>query len=134
MQFKNQRFGSKNSCGLTIILILKGIIMFQSQRVQAFYWKKTKRNRKWKIPYTLLETQTLSWWTWWAGVHKRKKMAYFMTLVLSKGNFRSVYILSQCIEYWINFQNIKNISLIKKHYLMPLFACFYNRQKSWLFP
>ena len=33
---KNQIPGSKTECGFSIILILKGVMTFQSQRVHAF--------------------------------------------------------------------------------------------------
>ena len=48
-----------------LILILKGIMTFQSQRVQTFCCSKTstliktKRNRKWKTPPIDLVTRTL---------------------------------------------------------------------------
>ena len=37
---KNQRSGGNTVCGFFIIFILKGIMMFQSQGVQAFCWTK----------------------------------------------------------------------------------------------
>ena len=39
LQLKNQRFGSKSVCGFSIAFILKGRMMFRSQRVHAFCWK-----------------------------------------------------------------------------------------------
>ena len=39
LQLKNQRFGSKSVCGFSIVFILKGRMMFRSQRVHAFCWK-----------------------------------------------------------------------------------------------
>ena len=37
LQFKNQRSQSKTVCGISFILILKGNMTFQSQRIHAFY-------------------------------------------------------------------------------------------------
>ena len=37
LQLKTQTFGSKTVCGSPIILILKGVMTFQSQRVHAFF-------------------------------------------------------------------------------------------------
>ena len=36
LELKNQRSGSKTVCGFSIILILKGIMTFESQRFHAF--------------------------------------------------------------------------------------------------
>ena len=44
--------------------------------------------------------------TEWFGACERKKSALFLTFILSEGNFLNICILSQCIVYWINFQNI----------------------------
>ena len=42
----------------------------------------------------------MSWWT------HEKKGAFVLTLILTQGNFCSVCIWSQCIEYWINFHTL----------------------------
>ena len=48
-------FRSKTVCGSCIIFVLKEIMTFH-----AFCWAiKTRRNRKWKIPYSVLERWTL---------------------------------------------------------------------------
>ena len=36
MQPKNQRSGSRTMCGFSIIVILKGVMTFQSQRLHGF--------------------------------------------------------------------------------------------------
>ena len=43
---------------------------------------------------------------WWIEARKRKKGAFLETFVLPEGNFFNICVLSQCIVYWINFQNI----------------------------
>ena len=90
-----------------------------------------KRNEKWKIPQTFSERWTLcfnsykncrlkiklvSWSSW------KKKNAFFVTFILSKGNFFRTFVLSQCIEYWINFQNIYTF---KQHFIQ--FCCLIFR-------
>ena len=50
---------------------------------------------------------------WWVGARERKKRAYFVTVVLSEGNFFNISVLSQFILYWINFQNIYNFTYQK---------------------
>ena len=103
-KLKNQRSWSWGLvCGFSIILILKVIMMFQSQRLHAFCWTKiwalikTKRNQKWKISHTLLKRQTLCFSSyknlklkvklWWVEVRKRKEKAFFVPLILSEGKF-----------------------------------------------
>ena len=56
---------------------------------------------------------------WWVEVHK-KESVFFVTLILSEGNFFNICILSQCIVYWINFQKIHILTYQKKHYFMLL--------------
>ena len=97
---------------------------FQSLRVHAFYWAKiytlikTRQNRKCKILHTVLERWTLCFGSykncelkvklWWVGAHKRIKRAFlfFVTFILSEGNLFNICFFSQCIVYWINFQNM----------------------------
>ena len=77
---------------------------------------KTKRNWKWKIPHTVLERRTLCFRSfenrklkvklWWVGVCERKKRAFFVLFILTKGNFLKICVLSQCILYGIHFQNM----------------------------
>ena len=84
---------------------------------------KTKRNRKWKIPHTVLERRTLCFSSyknsklkvklWWVGARERKKRAFFVPFILSEGNFFNICVLSQCIVYWIHFQNIHTFTYQK---------------------
>ena len=92
LQLKDQRSGSKTLCSFSIILILKGTMTFQSQRVHVFCWTKLstlvkmKQNRKWKIPHTVLERRTLCFSSYsnhklkmkmlLVGAHKRKKRSF----------------------------------------------------------
>ena len=69
---------------------------------------KTKQNRKWKIPNTVLERLTLCSYKnqklklRWVGA-REKKRAFFVPFVVSKGDFFKICVLSQS---WIHFQNI----------------------------
>ena len=77
---------------------------------------KWKRNWKWKIPHTGLERETLCFSSykkgklkvklWWFVARERKKRAFYVPFILSKGNFFNICVLSRCIVYWIHFQNI----------------------------
>ena len=57
-KLKNQRSEGKTVCGFSIRLILKGIMTFQVKESMDFEKRNNnnkKRNRKWKIPHTVLE-------------------------------------------------------------------------------
>ena len=77
---------------------------------------KTKRNRKWEIPHTILERPTLSFSSCtncklkvklcWVGARERRKRATFVLHTLWEGNYVNIFVSSQCLAYWIHFQNI----------------------------
>ena len=50
---------------------------------------------------------------WWVGAGERKKSAFFVTFILSEGNFFNICVLSQCIVYWMNVQNIYTLTCQK---------------------
>ena len=113
-------------CGFSIILILKGVTTFYSQRAHAFCVTKiqilikTKRNRKWKILDTVLEKQTLCFSSCknhklkvkllWAGAREKERTYFLYRLFFLKEFFFKICVLSQCILYWIHFQNIHTIT------------------------
>ena len=86
-------------------------------------FNKTKQNWKWKIPNTFLERQTLCFSSyqnhklkvelWWVGVCERTTRAFFVPFILSEQNFFKICVLSQCIVYWIRFQNIHTFTYQK---------------------
>ena len=61
LQLKNRRSGIKTVRSFSLIFILKGIMRLQAQRIRVLCWRKMEilikrsRNRKWKIPHTVLE-------------------------------------------------------------------------------
>ena len=77
---------------------------------------KTKRNRKWEIPHTILERPTLSFSSCtncklkvklcWVGARERRKRAIFVLHTLWEGNYVNIFVSTQCLAYWIHFQNI----------------------------
>ena len=58
------------------------------------FWFSSYKNCKFKVKL------------WSVGAHERKKRAFFVPLILSEGNCFNISVLSRCIVYWINFQNI----------------------------
>ena len=63
---------------------------------------KTKRNRKTKIPQTVLKRRTLCFNSyknrklkvklWWVGARERKKRAFFVPFILLEGNFFKICV------------------------------------------
>ena len=95
---------------------------------------KTKRNRKWKIQQTVFERQTLCVSSyknrkfkvklWWVGARKRRKWAFFVPFILSEGHFFNICVLSQCVVYWIHFQNIHTFPYQKTLFCTLLLLVF----------
>ena len=63
---------------------------------------------------------------WWVGAPERKKRAFFVSFILSKGNFFNIWNFfntPQCIVYWIHFQNIHTFTYQKTlHHTLLLLA------------
>ena len=84
---------------------------------------KTKRNRKWIIAHTGLDRRILPFSSykdcklnvklWWLGARERKNRTFLVLFILSVGNFFNICVLSQCIVYWIHFQNIHTFTYLK---------------------
>ena len=101
---------------------------------------KTKRKRKWKIPYKVLERQTLCFSSnknrklkvklAWARPRKRKNRAFFLPFILSKGNFFNICVLSRCLVYWIHFHNIHTF-IYQKTLLHTQFCLFLKSSKAF---
>ena len=85
-------------------------------------------------PHTVLERPTLSFSSyknrklkvkrWWVGARERKKRVFFVPFLLFEGIFFNICVLSQCIVYWINFQNIHTFTYQKTllhTLLLPVF-------------
>ena len=60
----------------------------------------------------------------------KKKRAFFVPLILSEENFFNICVLSQCILYWIRFQNIYTL-IYQKTLLHTLFCLFWKSRKAF---
>ena len=58
----------------------------------------------------------------------KEKRAFFVPLILSKGFFFNICVLSQCILYWIHFQN-KHTFTYQKALLHTRFCLFLKSSK-----
>ena len=80
-------------------------------------FNKNGTELKMEIPNIVLERWTLCFSSyknpktkvklWWFGARERKKKAFFLPFILSEGVFFNIYVLSECMLYWMPFQNIR---------------------------
>ena len=73
--------------------------------------------------HTVLERRTLRFSSYknrklkvklpWVRARERKNRAFFLPFTLSEGNFFKICVSSQCIVYWIHFQNIHTFTYQK---------------------
>ena len=69
---------------------------------------------------------------WWVGTREGKKRAFFATFILSEENFFKICVISQCIEYWMHFQNIHTFTYQKTLlYTLLLLVLYYYFVKYW---
>ena len=54
---------------------------------------------------------------------QKNREGFFLTFILSEWNFFDIYFLSQCIAYWIHFQNIDTF-IYQKALIHILFCLF----------
>ena len=113
----NLKIRSLGTKACVVLLLNMFMLLLMLMSVWLLLNKKVNSNKnivelKWKILHTLLERRTeyknrgLKIKLWWVGARESKKSLFFKTFIVSKERFWSVCILSQCAEYWINFQNI----------------------------
>ena len=62
---------------------------------------------------------------WQVGDSERKIRAFFVPFILSEGNFFNICVLSQCILYWILFQNIHTFNYQKT--LLHTLSCLFSK-------
>ena len=105
----------------------------------VFCWRKiwtlikTRWNRKWKIPHTVFERWNRSFSSYknceskvklyWVGACARKKSAFFVMFILFKGNVFKICVLSHCMVYWMNFENIYTFAYQKTLLSYSFAAC-----------
>ena len=123
-------------CGFSIILILKGFTTFQSPCILLNKNKSFNKNEtesKMENPthsftetnlyFSAYKNRKLNVKLWWVGARERKKRAFFLPCILAEGNLFNICLLSQCIVYWIHFQNMHTFTYQKtlRHTLIYLF-------------
>ena len=67
--------------------------------------------RETNLCFSSYKNQTLK--LWWVGACERKKRAFFVPFILSKGIFLNICLLSRFIVYWIYSQNIHTFTYQK---------------------
>ena len=143
MELKNQSCGCKTVCVFSIILIFeRNYDVLKSKSLCILLNKNINFNRnetesKMENPTPVLERKTLCFSSYknrklkvkllWVGAHEIKKRAFFVRFILSEGNSFYICVSSQCIVYWIQFQNIYTFTY--KKILLHTFFCLFS--KSW---
>ena len=143
MQFKNQRSGNKTVCGFSIIIIffernydvlksktpcilLNKNINFNKNETESKMENHTHSFREMNLVFQLQRILKVK--LWWLGTPKRIKKVFFVPSILSEGIFLNIFVLSQCIVYWIYFQNLHTFTY-QKILLHTLFCLFLNSSK-----
>ena len=96
---------------------------------------KSETGLKMESPHTALcissyKNHKLKLKLWWVGACERKKRVFFVPFILSKKNCFNICVLSQCIVYWIYFQNIHTFTY-QKTLLHTLFSLFLKSSKTY---
>ena len=112
LQLKNQRCGSKTVCGVSIfilklwrfrvkesVLFVEISINFNKNETESKMENPTYSSREKKLEFQIIfKNWEFKLNLWWFGTCERKKGKFFVTFILSEGNFFNVCVLSQCIE------------------------------------
>ena len=130
---KTRGLGAKPCVALLIIFYFKKNYDFLKSKspFSIPFWvflKKTKRNLKWKFPKhsfracasarIRIKSKPMRSWSSW-----KTKKGIFCNVYFVRRNFFNIYVLSQCIVYWINFQNTYTFTYQKTvFYTLLLFA------------
>ena len=77
------------------------------------------------IQESQIKSKTVMIWS-----SQKKKRAYFVLFTLSKRIFSTFFVLSQCMLYWIHFQNIHTFTY-QKALLYTLFCRFLKSSKAF---
>ena len=101
---------SKNPC-----ILLNKIINFIKNETEL----KTVLERR-TLCFSSYKSHKLKVKLWWVGARESEKRAFFVPFILSKGNFFKICTLSQCIAYWIHFQNVHTFTYQKSFYTFLL--------------
>ena len=67
---------------------------------------------------------------WWIEAPEKKTRAFFLPFILFEGNILNICVLSQCIVYWIQFQNIHTFTY-QKHYFIHFCCLFLKLSKAF---
>ena len=86
---------------------------FNKNETESKMENPTHSFRETNLCFSSYKNRKLKVKLWWVGARDRKKKRFLVTFVMSKGIFFNIGVLSQCIVYWINFQNIHTFTYPK---------------------
>ena len=101
---------SKTPC-----ILLNKNINFNKNETESRMKNPTHSFKRRTLCFSSYKNRKLKVKLWWVGARERKKRAFFVPFILSEGIFFNICVLSQCIVYWIHFQNT---------YIFPYFLHF----------
>ena len=99
---------SKSSC----IFLIKNI-NFNKNPTESKMENPTQVFRETNLVLQLTEESQMKVKLLWIGARERKERAFFVSFILSEGNFFKICVLYQCIVYWIHFQSIRTFAYQK---------------------
>ena len=83
----------------------------------------------WSLCFSSYKNSELKVNLWCVRARERKKNVFFETFILLERDFISIIVLSQCIVYWINFQN-KYTSTYQKTLLHTILMLVFKIMES----
>ena len=93
---------SENLC-----IFLNKNINFNENVTESKMENTTHRLERRTLCFSSYKNRKLKVKLWWVGARERKKRAFFVPFILLEGKFLEIYILSQCIVYWIHLYTFK---------------------------
>ena len=67
---------------------------------------------RWTLCFSSYKNRKLKVKLWWVGARERKKKAFFVLFIFFEWICFKICVLSQCVVYWIHFQNIHTLLLL----------------------
>ena len=110
---------SKSPC-----FLLNKYIKFYKNQIESKIENPTHSFREMNHVVQLIKNCGLKVKQRWVGPPERKKKAFFVMFILSRGNSFNICVLSQDIAYWKNFQTIYTFTY-QKTLLRTLFLFFF---------
>ena len=110
--------------------------MYFLEQKYKLWWRQNgikngkSHTRRRTLRFSLYKNRKLKVKLRWVGARERKNRTFFVPFIFSEENFLNICVSSQCIVYWIHFQNI-HIFTYQKKLLHTLFSLFLKSSKAF---